>query len=1721
MADLDSAVDYNLVNFCESADGRNENMLDELENYQQNSQQQTTKDSDVVPQNASSFRWKRVVNPTGPQPRPRHGHRAINIKELMVVFGGGNEGIVDELHVYNTIGNQWFVPVMKGEVPPGCAAYGFVVEGTRMFVFGGMIEYGKYSNELYELQATKWEWRKMSPEMPDNGLPPCPRLGHSFTMVGDRIFLFGGLANESDDPKNNIPKYLNDLYILETRGNYSVNAKWLIPKTYGESPPPRESHTGVSYVCKNTGQLNLLIYGGMSGCRLGDLWLLDIDSMTWTKPITKGRTPLPRSLHSATMVGNKMYVFGGWVPLVVNDSKAATEREWKCTNTLAVLDLDSMNWEDITLDTVEENVPRARAGHCAVGIQSRLYVWSGRDGYRKAWNNQVCCKDLWYLEVCKPLYAVKVALVRASTHSLALCWTATTFATAYELQTQKIEPIAPIAKPAIPAVTIMTQTVQQPSNCNNATNGSGIKQVHLIRQGNSQQHFQQQINPILASPQQQQQQQSPQIHSQTQAQQIPLPQTVGIRQQVSNVAQSQTQIISQPKSNQQQQQQLSSINPNATVTPQCSISPNVSVTTSIVVASQAVSSTAKMSSPPNTPTNSIQTIVSAPIAATAQGGNNVLQKLRPATVLTRSANTSSSTGGGTGLRVVAGNPPVRILSRGQAVRIATTQGSSTAILKTSTGQSVGTPTSIATATTIGGKQYFIQKPLSLGQNVQFQLIKTSTGVAVQTLPKVNVLKNISGQNPVQTVQTSQPTPITKPTVVTGNLVKLVSPGGKIVMKNPIVPIGKVGGNIGGKPAFVITNKQGQQLRPNQQIIIVTTGSAIRTVNTGAVTSAGGNIVSIVGSQSNTITSSGTGNSPVTGSTDASSVSQQTAAMKMLRGVTSTSGRPITLTLPTNMNQVKQTHSGQILQQFPQKTITLGGKAVTVQMANSSTGVPKTVTIVSSANAVSSPGSVTLTTGAQGKLVMMPSKKNFVFSTTNTTSSSANTIGIHKSNIQNIQQQTIVSQKNVIPQESNETTALANPVYSNDSAFIENDPIDDIIEQLDGASDSIGGEAADPSESLTYNIASDSKAIRNSREKLLRVKHSLKNKKNTKIKPKYFKLGLFGGRGGNGSEKLNQNESEAESTSTEPQSDTQMSQQVIADDSQQRVCSSSFSEQVEDICDTMDFQQPTSTTDADADIDNEENILKTSAVSDASMDEPTPDTTEGPNITEVQGSSNDISNQNNEAVAADSLNSMDECNLETSSSVNKEDEIVSKSSILGATPTASETEAANILTTIKSGEMLQKSPSANQCTDDSLMSMNLPKEVFPSDADPPISSLNGRLDALASAAVLQAVIQANTIRPKETSFQVYGNSNRQTVAATQQETGVMDIINFACQAQFQSQDQQPQPQQSFGEPNSTNSLKKTTDLTTTSNLKPNIISSSDMSVLTEKPLTIGTAGTAVSTTSQGSRRNQKVKAQVPSQSKVPSENIEPSRNDVNSQWHTVGIFKTLSHTVTSYIDNTYWNDSMFENYDSDNLPDLSEYPRINLEPGTGYRFRLAAINTCGRGEWGEVSSFKTCLPGFPGAPSAIKISKSPEGAHLTWEPPPSQNTGEIIEYSVYLAVKSTPKDKMPPPQLVFVRVYVGATNQCTVANNSLATAHVDCSNKPAIIFRIAARNEKGYGPATQVRWLQDPVSSKQSSSPMSPAMKRVQEKGTGSQMSNKRPRGSATTVKVTPSSPNAE
>lgn len=72
--------------------------------------------------------------------------------------------------------------------------------------------------------------------------------------------------------------------------------------------------------------------------------------MTWSCPLVTGAAPLPRSLHSATLIDDRMYVFGGWVPLVLDDVKVANhEKEWKCSDTLACFNLKKCAWETLAL----------------------------------------------------------------------------------------------------------------------------------------------------------------------------------------------------------------------------------------------------------------------------------------------------------------------------------------------------------------------------------------------------------------------------------------------------------------------------------------------------------------------------------------------------------------------------------------------------------------------------------------------------------------------------------------------------------------------------------------------------------------------------------------------------------------------------------------------------------------------------------------------------------------------------------------------------------------------------------------------------------------------------------------------------------------------------------------------------------------------------------------------------------------------------------------------------------------------------------------------------------------------------------------------------------------------------------------------------------------------------------------------------------------------------
>ncbi|XP_055591649.1 host cell factor isoform X2 [Uranotaenia lowii] len=1788
--------------------------------------------TELVPastKNNAILRWKRVTNSSGPQPRPRHGHRAVNIKELMVVFGGGNEGIVDELHVYNTATNQWYVPATKGDVPPGCAAYGFVVDGTRILVFGGMVEYGKYSNELYELQATKWEWKKLKPKPPESGQPPCRRLGHSFTLVGDKIYLFGGLANESDDPKNNIPKYLNDLYILEIKNN---QLQWEIPTTFGESPPPRESHTAVSWYDKKLKKYWLVIYGGMSGCRLGDLWLLDTDTMSWTRPRTNGPLPLPRSLHSSTLIGNRMYVFGGWVPLVMEDVKAEKhEKEWKCTNTLACLNLETMTWEDLDLDTEEDNMPRARAGHCAVGIHTRLYIWSGRDGYRKAWNNQVCCKDLWYLEVERPTGASRVQLVRASAHFLELCWPAVPSAAYYILEVQKIpQPPAPASSaPApqpVPSITpagaalpaASPVPISSPAHSLASPVGSMSPAAAGITSGEPllQQPIIKTIpgraiaSPISASP--------VAVQSAT-----PLV-TAGTS---SNILQSAAQAINSPVHH---SVALQSPTPTAVALPS---SPVHTVTSP----QQVQRIVTKVQAPKPIQQQQTQQKIITPSSPILQQQPTQIIQTQPTvqqqqiqqqhvTQITQQPQTIRVVSGGAATisnaqQITTGTgTPIRVLSStGQQVRIATQQPivnvSNATVQQVSHGQGttavirgqnivaaqgqqriVSASGSTTTTATIGGKQIILQKPLTIvggaggstatgtlnnvNQPQIVTLVKTSQGMTVQTLPKVNVVQKGATIQQQQQIATSnilggtgtiqQTMGGQKTAVIGGNVVKLMSStgtiGGKqIVMKNPnIVQVGKVATNVAGKPTLVITNKAGQQIRSNQQVIVVTTPQGIRTVS-GTVTSSANNFVTLSTSQViNTISTSRAAN--IGGATvlqagtagtagTTANIGGQAIKLRAVQG-----GKPITFTVPVGgLQAAGQKLSGTQIINMPQKALTIGGKAVTVQLAPSAGG-QKTVTIVpSSAGGAGGVGG----TGVPGqqKIVMLPSK---------TTTTRIVTQQQYQQ-IQLQQQQAQLQQQQQQQQQEQVSTDAAFAALAAEAGLIENEG--DQIEQMDGCFDLLQSEEcyeADDEEMFDARIQEiediDEVASKKSFtwpriEQLDGCNDQLSSSSdeeedvvmedvNNRQTPRFVRLGLFGGAAA--IETPEEGDESAENASQDPleeHSETPASeataQEASNEGGDQPESSTLPEEQMEQGTTEASAEQTSNELDASGAAEQEQQQLSAGSESGAAVEHTSADqnqeapAAEGATASEEnrQSDNEDVTMQDNSLTAdaiseeharksdpaaetTDNIPIADQsesgATLDATKDVNAAEEggadLAQLSSLEGhadaasaappmvvsvnSAPTASETEAANILTTIKSGDLmsLQNADLLAGSERDNIMQLNTGllqasgSELGSSadgtqfithltstasttggivKPDNSISNSNnvagGHLDALAEAAASATSVLSDLMSTTSanTSSSTAGTFTLATATPQQSLTGNNTTIKYFDANSKQFTISSPLLQSPVNPP------------------QANILSNSNgnagvPTVVTTIPGTTPTSTSKVTITPKTAVRSI-------GKTKEEKEELKINRiKDESEKWFTVGIFKGLSHTVSNFVDFDEWN-CLYDgdSVTADNLPDLAKFKRINLEPGCAYRFRVAAINSCGRGEWSDVAPFKTCLPGFPGAPWAIKISKSPEGAHLSWEPPPS-TTGDILEYSVYLAVKSQnamDKASQSSAQLAFVRVYCGPNNQCTVPNQSLLTAHVDYTSKPAIIFRIAARNDKGYGPATQVRWLQDPQSAK--------------------------------------------
>ncbi|XP_041810185.1 host cell factor 1a isoform X1 [Chelmon rostratus] len=1689
-------------------------------------------------------RWKRVLGWSGPVPRPRHGHRAVAIKELMVVFGGGNEGIVDELHVYNTATNQWFIPAVRGDVPPGCAAYGFVCDGTRLLVFGGMVEYGKYSNDLYELQASRWEWKKLKAKNPKNGPPPCPRLGHSFSLVGNKCYLFGGLANDSEDPKNNIPRYLNDLYTLELRAGSSV-VGWDIPITYGVLPPPRESHTAVVYTEKTSRKSRLIIYGGMSGCRLGDLWTLDIDTLTWNKPSVSGTAPLPRSLHSATTITNKMYVFGGWVPLVMDDVKVAThEKEWKCTNTLACLNLDTMCWETVLMDTLEDNIPRARAGHCAVAINSRLYVWSGRDGYRKAWNNQVCCKDLWYLETERPHAPARVQLVRANTNSLEVSWGAVSTADTYLLQLQKYDiPATPAA--ASPA---MSATPSQPVNSPKspapaaaAPSAQSLPQTAVLKVAAQQSAT---GTPVVTVRPSQPGKSPVTVTSLPPGVRMVVPaQTtqgspIGSSPQMSGMAALAAAAAATQKIPPSSAGTVLNVPAGATILKTVAVSPG---TTTVKVASPVMVSnpatrmlktaaaqvgTATASSPTTTrPIITVHKSGAVTVAQQAQVVTTVVGGVTKTITLVKSPLTMGSSGTlisnlGKMMSVVQTKPVQTSAVTGQAstnplTQIIQTKGPLPAgtILKLVTSAD-GKPTTIITTSQAGGtgnKPTILNisgvSPTTTKQGTT--IIKTIPMSAIMTQPGATGVTSSAGMKTPITILTTKVMTTGTPGKIITAVPKLATAAGQqgltqVVLKGApgqpgtilrTVPMSTVGG------VRLVTPVTVSAVKPTVTTLVVkgTTGVTTLGTVTGTVsTSHGGTVDSSNASLVTPITTLGTIATLSSQVISPSAITVSTAQTSL----TSASALPSsTITVQNQPTQVTliTTPSGVEAQPVQDLPVSILASPTSEQPSSTEAGAAGegsgTVTLVCSnppcethETGTTNTATTSSATIGAGQVCSNPPCETHETGTTNTATTSSATIGSGQ----------VCSNP---PCETHETgtTNTATTASSNMSALrvCSNPPCEThetgTTNTATTASANMGGvqqlcsnPPCETHETGTTNTATTASANMGGVQQLCSNPPCETHVTGTTNTATQASSSMNAGQAGTAQRVCSNPPCETHETGTTNTPSTATSsmggeQTSTATGMVQRVCSNPP-------CETHETGTTNTATTATCSMETGEGTATQQTeegAEDTSSTEVASTTAATGTVTTTQGRAITTVTQSTPAPgpSVPSISSITE-GVTTAASSTEEPMQTDETASAEAAPaeegtTAMETQAEGEAATATALNLPSELMSEGQGA--TLMVTGLSDEELAVTAAAEAAAQAAATEeaqALAIQAVLQAAQQAVMNEGDST-----GESQQPTnipIMLTQQELAAL------VQQQQQLQEAQAAAQQatvdtslpteglapadSLNDPSVesnghnemaaavTSAVASLLPRTTAETLAPSSTFAPSVSVASPAKLQAAAALAEVANGIEGEKQGPQP---TPVKPVVKKEN----------QWFDVGIVKVTNMVVTHFY--VPGDDSQGDD-DSGIMPDYSQMKKMELQPGTAYKFRVAGINACGRGAFSEISAFKTCLPGFPGAPCAIKISKSPDGAHLTWEPP-SVTSGKIIEYSVYLAIQSnqTAEAKASTPaQLAFMRVYCGPNPSCLVQSSSLSNAHIDYTTKPAIIFRIAARNEKGYGPATQVRWLQE-------------------------------------------------
>ncbi|XP_040268158.1 RING finger protein B-like isoform X1 [Bufo bufo] len=184
-------------------------------------------------------------------------------------------------------------------------------------------------DSLWKLELDSDFWFQMD-SLCTGSAPRCSR-GHTATFDPEtkKVFVYGGQWER---------RWLSNVYVLDT-----LDWKWTLLTAVGKVPT-LSYHTAVMY------QRELYVFGGLcpqvaadSGVGTNALYIFNSEYKIWYQPIVEGERPLPRYGHSATLLGNRLVLFGG------RHSPSSVY-----LNDVHILDLGYMEYRAVSCPSVSE-----------------------------------------------------------------------------------------------------------------------------------------------------------------------------------------------------------------------------------------------------------------------------------------------------------------------------------------------------------------------------------------------------------------------------------------------------------------------------------------------------------------------------------------------------------------------------------------------------------------------------------------------------------------------------------------------------------------------------------------------------------------------------------------------------------------------------------------------------------------------------------------------------------------------------------------------------------------------------------------------------------------------------------------------------------------------------------------------------------------------------------------------------------------------------------------------------------------------------------------------------------------------------------------------------------------------------------------------------------------------------------------------------------------------